>query len=374
MSQLSLFSVVNTPEMETAALAVLRSGRIASGPHVAQFESGLAELLGQAHIVTTADMTSALYLALYLAGVRAGDDVLTTAFACMSTNSAIATCGARPVWVDLAPASACMDVADFERAITPATRAVILYHLAGYPGPAREIADICRARGIVLIEDCDNALLAKVDDKQVGTFGDFAVYSFYPNRQINTTEGGALACREAEAAVRARKLRRFGIDTSSFRDTRGEINPQSDIPVIGWSMPMNNLCAALGSVQLQSVGQNIQKTRDNAQRIMAELASCEGLTLLAPTAGAVPSYWAVLISVEQRDVVLADLKARGVAASVLHQRNDIYSGFIPCHRDLPQTDLLQRSMIALPCGWWLSAQDIEHLVASVKSALRETAG
>ena len=374
MSVLPLFGVVNTPEMEAAALAVLRSGRIASGPHVAAFEAGLGELLDQSHVVTTVDMTSALHLALYLGGVRPGDDVLTTAFACMSTNSAIAGCGGRPVWVDVAPASACMDVDDFERAITPATRAVILYHLAGYPGPAQAIAEICRQRGIVLIEDCDNALLATIDGQQVGTFGDFAVFSFYPNRQINTTEGGALACRDPDDAVRARKLRRFGIDASSFRTSAGEINPQSDIPLIGWSMAMNNLCAALGSVQLQGVAQRIAQTRLHAQQIKDGLVSCAGLTLLTPSAGALPSYWGVLIAVEQRDVVLAALKARSVAASILHQRNDIYSGFVACRRELPNTDILQRSIIALPCGWWLSAQDIEQLIAAVKGALHESAG
>ena len=374
MSVLPLFGVVNTPEMEAAALAVLRSGRIASGPHVAAFEAGLGELLDQSHVVTTVDMTSALHLALYLGGVRPGDDVLTTAFACMSTNSAIAGCGGRPVWVDVAPASACMDVADFERAITSATRAVILYHLAGYPGPAQAIAEICRQRGIVLIEDCDNALLATVDGQQVGTFGDFAVFSFYPNRQINTTEGGALACRDPDDAVRARKLRRFGIDASSFRTSAGEINPQSDIPVVGWSMAMNNLCAALGSVQLQGVAQRMAQTRLHAQQIKDGLVSCAGLTLLTPSAGALPSYWGVLIAVEQRDVVLAALKAHGVAASILHQRNDIYSGFVACRRELPNTDILQRSIIALPCGWWLSAQDVEQLIAAVKSALHASAG
>lgn len=374
MSVLSLFGVVNTPEMEAAALEVLRSGRIASGPHVAAFESGLGALLDQAHVVSVVDMSNAMQLALYLAGVRKGDDVLTTAFACMSTNAAIAVSGARPVWVDVAPASACMDVADFERAITPATRAVILYHAAGYPAPAREIAAICCQRGIALIEDCDNALMAWVDGGQVGTFGDFAVFSFYPNRQINATEGGALTCRDPQDAAAARKLRRFGIDAGNFRDGRGEINPQSDIPVVGWSMAMNNLCAALGAAQLSGVAERIGQTRVNAQRIRQALAGLPGMSLLEAATGAEPSYWAVLIAVEQRDAVLAALKASGVAASILHQRNDIYSGFQACVRDLPHTDLLQRSIIALPCGWWLSAEDVSRLIRAVENALRDSAG
>lgn len=374
MKALSLFGVVNTPEMETTAVEVLRSGRIASGPFVAKFEKGLAELLEQPNIVSTVDMSSALQLALHLAGVRRGDDVLTTAFACMSTNSTIAASGARPVWVDLAPGSAGMDVADFEHALTPATRAVILYHLAGYPGPAREIAAICRQRNIVLIEDCDNALLATIEGKQVGTFGDFAIFSFYPNRQINTSEGGALACKNPDDAARAKKLRRFGIDASTFRDGRGEIDPASDIPVVGWSMAMNNLCAALGMVQLDSVTDRVARTRSNAEEIRQRLAACPGLGLPEAATDSVPSYWAVLISVEHRDDVLAGLKQAGISASILHQRNDIYSGFLACHRDLPNTARLQDRIIALPCGWWLSGEDVEHIITSVQDVIRDVVG
>lgn len=369
MRKVSLFSPIYTPEMEAVAIKVLRSGSVASGEYVPAFEAGLSTLLEQQNIVTTTDMSSAIQLALHLAGVRAGDDVLTSAFACMSTNSPIATLGARPIWVDMKVNSAYIDAADFEAAITPKTTAAILYHLAGYPSPAEEIAAICIRHGITLIEDCDNALLATIDGKSVGSFGDFAVYSFYPNRQINTTEGGALACKNPVHASQARKLRRFGIDATTFRASNGEISEDSIIPEAGWSMGLNNLCSAIGCAQLNSVEARIQKTRANAAWLIKQFAAMPAVTLLREVSHSQSSYWALLIKVEDRDAVLTQLKEQGIMASKLHQRNDIYTCFLPSLRNLPNTTELQRTVIALPCGWWLTRADLEQIVLALKAAL-----
>lgn len=361
MNTFPLFSTVNTPEMESVAIEVMRSGRIASGSFVTEFESGLVNKLGQQNIVSTIDMTSAIHLALYLAGVRAGDHVLTTAFACMSTNSPIASMGARPIWVDMAANAAYIDVADFEAAITPETKAAIIYHLSGYPGPANEIAAICKRRGIFLIEDCDNAFLATINDVNVGSFGDFAVYSFYPTRQINTLEGGALVCKNPAHALQAKKLRRFGIDATSFRDSTGEINAESNIPEAGWSIGLNNFCSALGCSQLESVDARVQKSRANALMLEKKFSLIPELHLLRQLPNTLSSFWTFLVQAECRDEILVQLKAHGILASKLHQRNDVYSCFISSPRDLPNTAELQRTVLAIPCGWWLSSNDIEYI-------------
>lgn len=364
-----LFGVVNLPEMEEVALEVLRSGRIASGEYVSKFEDGLGQLLGQKNVVTTVDMTSAIYLALHLSGVKAGDEVITTAFACMATNSPISTIGAKPIWVDLEEYSACISVADFEAAITPNTKAAILYHLAGYPGPARQISDICKKHGIKLIEDCDNALLAEVDDDYVGSFGDFAIYSFYPNRQINATEGGALICKSPDDAIRAKNLRRFGINSSTFRLAGGEINPASDIPEVGWSFTLNNLCSAIGVVQINSVAERIEKTRKNAKYLFDGLNNFQDVNVINATPGSLPSYWCVLIQVDNRDLIMNTLKLSGINCSALHQRNDIYSGFIKCKRNLRNTTNFERTLLALPCGWWLEQSDLKKILEDLRRAL-----
>ncbi|NMZ01705.1 pyridoxal-phosphate-dependent/plp-dependent aminotransferase [Pseudomonas proteolytica] len=367
-----LYNAVFLPEMEKVAVEVLRSGKIAGGDWVSKFESEIEKVSGLPNVVSTIDMTTALYLALHLIGVGEGDEVLTTAFACLSTNSAIAQRKATPVWVDVSPASVSMDVADFESKITENTKAVILYHVAGYPGPAREVAEICNKHGITLIEDCDNAMLAMHNFAPVGSFGDFAVYSFYPNRQINTTEGGALACRSAEMANRARKLRRFGIDFGTFRSINGEISSASDVPEIGWSMTLNNMCAALGCAQMASLQTRHDVTQHNVARLRELTQDIVGLNSVPPIEGDISAYWVLLFFVENRDEIIRRLKQSGIMASSIHQRNDIYSGFASVQQYLPNTDFLQNHLIGLPCGWWLNEQDLLDIVASLRVALAET--
>jgi dTDP-4-amino-4,6-dideoxygalactose transaminase len=370
MKEIPLFAVVNLPEMEAVALEVLRSGRIASGEYVAKFEAGIGKMLDQPNVVSMVDMTTAIFLALHLAGVSKGDEVLTTAFACMSTNSAIAQCGAVPVWVDVKPQSIEIDLGDLISKLSTKTKAVILYHVAGYPGPAKELAALCHERGIVLIEDCDNALYASRDATLVGSHGDFAVYSFYPTRQINTTEGGALVCRSADMATRARRLRRFGIDSATFRSDIGEISPSSDIPEVGWAFTMNNLCAALGCAQLPTVQSRALKTQENAAKLIQLVGELKGVQVVPVVQGSFPAYWVLLLTVNNRNAVLVTMKQQGVMASSLHQRNDIYSGFgAGANAYLPNTTYLQDHVLAIPCGWWLTDEDLAAVAKSLASAV-----
>lgn len=370
---ISLFGIYRDARMDEAALEVLHSGQIASGAYVKKFSDGFAALTGQQHLVTVNDMSSAIQIALHLSGVRAGDEVLTVAYACMSTNAPIATLGARPVWVDVDATTGLMDPAALERAITPRAKAVIVYHLAGYPADIQRIAAICRERNLVLIEDCDNALLARVGDSQVGSFGDFAVYSFYPNRQINATEGGALACRRLEDAERATRLRRYGIDLPRFRDAQGEIDPRCDIAEVGWAATLNNLCSAIGYTQLDSVAARVERGREMAAALQQRLAGMAGVNVVPAGPGAVCSHWALLVRLQQRDAVLAGLKRRGVAASKLHHRTDTYSGFNAPSGDLPQTARFLDEVLGLPCGWWLQRDDVDAIATALAEAIAEAA-
>ncbi|WP_027469012.1 DegT/DnrJ/EryC1/StrS family aminotransferase [Deefgea rivuli] len=370
MKSISLFSVFNSPQMEDIAIEVLRSGRIAGGGYVSQFEAGLGRLLDAEHVVTTVDMTSGIHLALYLSGVRAGDEVITTPFACLATNSPIAAMGATAVWADVSPDSVCIDPKAFLALITPKTKAAILYHVAGYPGPVAEIANICREHGIALIEDCDNALLATYAGKNVGSWGDFAVYSFYPNRQINTTEGGALVCRSAESAADARRLRRLGINLSQFRRSDGEINPAEDVAEAGWAYTMNNLCAALGFIQLSDVETRVAMARRHAAYLEKRFQGHASIKSIKPLDQSVPAYWVYLISTPQRNQLLARLKSEGIAASILHNLNNTYSCFDPhiSSSNLPNSTALQETIIALPCGWWLDDTDLKYIADIVLAA------
>ncbi len=353
--------------MDAAALGVLSTGQIASGPFVAQFETAFAKTVARDFAVATDNMTNALVLALHLAGVGDGDEVATLAYSCLSSNSAIKRVGATPVWVDIDPETAAISCEDLSRAITEKTRAVTVYHVAGYPASMREIAEFCRVRGLVLIEDCNAALGAEIDGRPVGAFGDFAVYSFYPNRQVNALDGGVLFCPDEATAQRARRLRRFGIDLGGFRDARGEINPAADIAEIGWSCAMSNLNAAVGLAHLADWDRNKTRLRENAAYVESIIDSLCGVQAVRCTNDGQSGWWGFAVLSRDRDEKLAKLKSLGVQASILHQRNDAYSGFVAKSRPLPGTERFQSEVIVLPCGPWLDAQSIAALGRCLQS-------
>jgi dTDP-4-amino-4,6-dideoxygalactose transaminase len=351
-------------------MAVLRSGQIASGPNVEAFRGALARTIGNPQVVTTSDMSMAIAIALRLAGVGPGDEVIASPFACLSTNAPIALSGATIRWADVDPATGALDVDDVRRLIGSATKAVVVYHLAGYPGFARELAALCGDAGIALIEDCNNALGATRDGRPVGMDGNNAIYSFYPNRQINGVEGGAIASRDPTDAERATRLRRFGIDSARFRSANGEIADDADVTEIGWSGSMSNLNATVALAQIAALPDRLAATRANARRLEKTLAALSGITPFAALPGADPVYWGLMVRTARRDHLLAQLKQAGVLASMLHQRNDRYSGMPAERRALPGVDEIERDVLAIPCGWWLDSADLDRIEEVVATALR----
>jgi len=364
-SMIDLFHPVCLPEMETAALKLFRSGQIASGPKVTELEHAFSAIAGREHIVSTNDLSSAVLLALHLAGVRAGDEVATVAFSCLQSNSPIVRLGASPVWIDIDTETMSMSVEDLAAKLKPSVKAVMVYHIAGYPSDTQRIAAVCKKRGIPLIEDCNNAIGATLDSRPVGTVGDYAVYSLYPNRQINGIDGGILATPDTATAEFARRLRRFGVDSTSFRDARGEISPESDVPEIGWSAALNNLNAAVALSQLETLSDRTARTLAVAGRLSDALSDLRWLRLVQPVKSAIPAFWGFMVLSEDRDALLMHLKSHCIKSSIFHQRNDLYTGFGKPRAELPGTELAMNQLLAIPCGWWLSDDQVSHLISVV---------
>lgn len=343
-----------------------RSGALAAGPAVGTLEMRLSARLNDRPVVATSDMTQALCLALRLAGVGAGDEVATLALNCMSSNSAIAMVGAKPVWVDVDPWTAVVDLDDLARCIGPRTRAVVIYHVAGHVANLAALRQLCDDAGLPLIEDANNALGAEWNGRPAGTFGDQAILSFYPNRQLNGIEGGAIVCRPQDAD-RARRLRRFGIDTARFRTADGEIDPMLDVPEIGISASLPHVNATLALQGCDDLDERIGKNRRNVAQLRDALADVTDLRFVEEVPGARSVFWVALVRSPRRDMIMARLKGSGIQCSRLHHRNDRYSGFYVAARELPGTDVMEREMFALPAGWWLSQDDLARIVDVVRT-------
>lgn len=349
-----------------------RLGQLAAGPAVGQLEQAIAARHPGRYAVAVGDMTHALVMALRLAGVRQGDEVLSLAFNCMSSNSAIAMIGADVAWVDVDPATATFDIDQARTRITARTKAVVAYHVSGYPADLATLRALCDDHGLPLIEDANNAFGARSNGQDVGMAGDFAVFSLYANRQVNGIDGGILLCARAQDADHARRLRRFGIDTARFRDGDGEIDPRLDVPEIGTSSSLDNIHATLALASLADVDHRIARSRHNVA-MLAERTHDLPLVPVAARPGAEPVYWTWLIRLADRDTAMRALKARGVLCSKLHYPNHHYSGFGTPPHDLPGTAVLEAEMLAIPCGWWLDDTAIAGIAETIVDVMQARA-
>jgi perosamine synthetase len=366
---LPLFDARVAVSGQTAAAAVLASGHIAHGRHVTALEAVMNTYLPTHEGVTFANMTVALETALRLCDIGPDNEVLTLAFNCLSSNVAIHNAGARPVWVDLDPETGSMNIEDARAQITARTKAIIVYHIAGYPSDSVALRALCDEHGLFLIEDANAAYGARLPNgKPVGSFGDFTVFSFYANRQINAAEGAILMCRDHDMAQRATRHRRFGIDIPHFRDSRGEIDPHADVTRIGVAGSLSNLNAAIAMNSVRSVDARLAKVEQNARALTEGLTSACNIRAVTPMTGSKSVYWVFMILVQHQDAVLDRLTDKNVGRTKLHQSNQIYSGFGANQRPLPATEDFSARMIGLPVGWWLEPSQIDQILDALRPA------
>ena len=183
-----------------AVAKVMKSGGLAQGPEVLNFEKNFSKFVGDRECVAVNSGTSALHLALLSLGIGPGDEVIVPSFTFAATANSVSLTGATPVFVDIDPATYNIDSNLIEAAITPKTRAIQVVHLYGLPADMPRITQIAKQHNLLLIEDAAQAHLAEVNGQKVGTFGDAAAFSFYPTKNMTSGEGGMVVLKDAAAA------------------------------------------------------------------------------------------------------------------------------------------------------------------------------
>src|SRR3990172_2872262 len=249
-------------------MAVLDSGMLVAGVQVKAFEAAFAAYLGIGHAVATSSGTTALQVALEALRIGQGDRVVTTPFTFVATSNAILHAGAAPVFVDVDPVTYSLDADAVERAGRDGARAVLCVHLYGMPCRMDPLVDICRRYGMLLIEDCAQAHGARYRGRMVGTFGDAAIFSFYPSKNMTTGEGGMVVTGEADAADRARLLVNVG------QDGAGEHRYET----IRYNYRMTDIAAALGLGQLERLADMNAVRRAHARQLTERFHGLQWLT------------------------------------------------------------------------------------------------
>jgi dTDP-4-amino-4,6-dideoxygalactose transaminase len=366
------FSRPTIDEPTIAAVAeVLRSGWITSGPKVQAFEQALSEYLGGRPVRTFNSGTCTMEIALRIAGIGAGDEVITTPVSWVATANVILEVGATPVFADIDPVTRNIDLDKVEAAITPATRAIIPVYLAGLPVDMDRLYAIAKKHKLRVIEDAAQALGSSWKGRRIGSFGDFVSFSFQANKNITCSEGGCLVVNNADEAKLAEKYRLQGVTRSGFDGL--------EVDVLGGKFNMTDVAAAIGLGQFAHIDAVTARRRALARHYFAafgaEFEAQSGAQL--PVADFEQSNWHLFQLVLPERITRADFMARmkereigigyhypAIHLLALYRERGFKEGMFPL------AERVGRRIVTLPMFSALTENDVERTVAAVKSVLQ----
>ena len=363
-------------EVDAAARAIL-SGWITQGPEVAAFEKEFAAFVGAGHATAVSNCTTGLHLALLVAGVEPGDEVITVSHSYIATANSILYCGAEPVFVDVERDSHNMAPALIEAAITPKTKAILLVHQMGMPADLSAIVSIGRKHGLKIIEDAACAIgseyLWEGEWEKVGRCrGDAAVFSFHPRKVMSTGDGGMITTPHADWNTKFKLLRQHGMSVpDTVRHGSNQVIFESH-PVLGYNYRMTDIQAAVGREQLKRVPGMVERRRQIAEAYRRELSPAHWIGLPHEPKGARTNWQSYAVRlpdhVDQRAVMQKMLDAgistrRGIMCA---HREDGYR--TTRHSGLPNSEWCQDRTIVLPLYPQMTSADIALVAATLKRA------
>jgi len=342
-------------EEKKAVLEVLESGMIAQGPRVKAFEDAFAAMCGVKHAIATTSGTTALHVAMLAAGIGEGDEVITSPFTFIASANCILFVGARPVFVDIDPATYNLDPALVEAAITPRTKAILPVHLFGLSCDMDPLMAIAEKHGLVMIEDACQSHGAIYKGKRVGSFG-IGAFSFYPTKNMTSAEGGMITTNDDAIDEKCRVIRQHGMRRRYYHDE------------LGFNFRMTDVHAAIGLEQLKKLENRNLQRRVNAGFLNEHL---KGVILPCEDPGYTHVYhqYTVRVTGGRRDGLRAYLQENGVGSEIyypvpVHQQS-FYTGDLGYRISLPEAERAAREVLSLPVHPALSQADLETIVDKV---------
>lgn len=357
-------------EEEVAAVAdAIRSGWIAQGPRVAEFERRFAEHQEAPYAVATSSCTTALHLALIVAGVGPGDDVVVPSFSFIATANAAVYVGGRPVFADVDPITGNVTAETLVGALTDRTRAVIAVDQGGQPLDLEPIRTLCEPRGIVVVEDAACGAGSTYHGRPVGAGAEITAWSFHPRKLLTTGEGGMLTTRRVEWADRARTLREHAMSVSAADRHGSVLAPPEEYAEVGFNFRMTDVQAAIGLVQLDRLPTLVARRRELAAVYAEAISGIDGLRAVADPAFGTSNFQSFWVEVEpgyplDREGLLAKLADADISAR---------RGIMAAHRQpayaaradiapLPATERLTDNTLILPLFHDLTETDQQRVI------------
>jgi len=346
---------------------VLRSGWITSGPQVKSFETELSRLCEGRTVRAFASGTAALQVALRLAGVGRGDEVVTTPLSWVATANVILEVGARPVFVDVDPATRNIDLERVEAAVTPATRALLPVDLAGLPVDRDRLHDIARRHRLRVVEDAAQSFGTTWRGRRIGSFGDLVAFSFHANKNITTAEGGALVLPDGALAPRCEQLRLQGVVRS------GEDG--MEVEVAGLKANLTDVAARIGLGQLRRLDEFTARRRALARRYFERWDRSLGCGL--PPEDFQNSNWhmfqVVLPEHIKRADFIAGMRAAGIGVGVHYPAIHLFALYRALgfgEGRFPNAERIGRSIATLPLFPAMADADVDRVCEAARRTLQ----
>jgi dTDP-4-amino-4,6-dideoxygalactose transaminase len=348
-------------EINSAVLSVIQSTHFILGPQGKAFEEEVAAYHGVKHAVALASGTDALHLALLAAGIKRGDEVITTPFTFIATAEAVSYIGAVPVFVDIKSDTFNMDIAKAEAAITRKTRAILPVHLYGQPVEMDALMQIAKKHGIRVIEDCAQSFGAEFKGRKAGTFGDLGCFSFFPSKNLGAYgDGGMVITDDAKLAERMLSLRNHGSRTRYYHDE------------IGFNSRLDEVQAAILRVKLKHIDDYNTKRRNNAMLYNGHLLA-SGIQTPFEMNGAKHIYHQYTIRIKDRDKVKQALDAAKVSNMIYYpvplHLQAAYKDLNMKLGSLPVTERAADEVLSLPMYPELTEEQIKSVADAVKKVM-----
>lgn len=355
-----LFKVLMAPNVGEEVQKTLYSGYVGQGNKVVEFEKLLSEVFDWEHVLTLNSCTSAIQLALHLVKSKENEPVLLPPLSCFATTSAVLSNGMTPRWVDIDPATCNMDLEDLRLKLTPETKIILLVHFAGLP------INYCRLNYILdefqskhgfrpyVIEDCAQSLASLYDGRYVGCSGNICCFSFQAVKLLTTVDGGAIVLPDKELYDRAKLLRWYGLNRE--KNIRNQ-----NIAESGFKYHMNDVAATIGICNLKYIAEQDL----NQQQTMLNFSLRKELNQVLE----IDSYSCCgqcPILVDKRDSFEEHMLKCKIECAPHHYRCDQHDCVNKFKVQLPGMDEVEKRMVLLPCGWWLTNQQLKHIVSSAK--------
>ena len=385
---LSLFKVFMSEDVIKPLNETLLSGFITQGPRVEEFETALKQYIGNPYVLTLNSATAGLTLALRLLknkderfcwpGFDEKEDiVLTPALTCFATTAAILANNVNIRWLDVDPKTTNIDLNDLKNKLSEKTKVIYVVHWGGTPvdlDGLKELQDYSFEKfGFrpMIVEDCAHAFGAEYNGKKIGNSENICVFSLQAIKHLTTGDGGVITLPNEILYDRCKLLRWYGIDRDKRNYGGKDFRLENDITEYGYKFHMNDINATIGLYNLPHMDGLLEKNRANAAYFDEELKGVDGIELMVNNPKSKSAYWLYTIRVlnNKKYEFMEKMKDVGIMTSQVHNRNDINSCVEDYKESLPNLDFVEKELVCIPVGWWLTEENLKQIVKNIKDIM-----